>query len=127
MGGYLNVPGLPMFSVIHRGSPACGCEVTPSACCPKTSSPTLNSTFICALSFRTSSTSSIAPRGSCAQNGRYFYRTLYGHYRHACRLSNTKGIRHDVAPHAHPTLRSREGRKAREQSYVQHPDNIGIT
>jgi hypothetical protein len=66
-------------------------------------------------------------QGRCQPNGRYFYRTLYGHHRHACRLSNTKGIRHDVAPHAHPTLRSREGRKAREQSYVQHPDNLGIT
>src|SRR5262249_53836458 len=47
-----------------------GCETILSACCPTTAWHTTNSTLIGGLSFCARDTGSIAPRVSCADNGR---------------------------------------------------------
>ena len=60
-------------------------------------------------------------------SGRYFYRTLYGHHRHACRLSNPRGQQAGHRPSCAMRRDRDVGRKSRARYHVQHPDNIGIT
>jgi hypothetical protein len=66
-------------------------------------------------------------QGRCQPNGRYFYRTLYGHHRHACRLSNPRGQQAGHRPSCAMRRDRDVGRKSRARYHVQHPDNIGIT
>jgi hypothetical protein len=53
--------------------------------------PSTNWTLIVVLSFLACFAGNTAALAHCIDNGRYFYRTLCRHHRHAHRLSNPKG------------------------------------